>query len=71
MTFYDVDYASKRVIYIYKQELTLAEGTLKVYGLPEGQGLDRRNDIILAVRALARGQSINLHRVRSYGFYCF
>ena len=24
---------------------TLVSGTMKVYGLPEGQGLDRRNDI--------------------------
>ena len=41
---------------------------------PSRQGLDRRNDmtraageghIILAVQALARGQSINLHRARS------
>ena len=29
---------------------------MKVYGLPESQGLDRRNDIIPAVQALARGQ---------------
>ena len=53
---------------------------MKVYGLPEGQGLDRRNDmarvraageghIILAVQGLARGQSINLHQ--SKGLYCF
>ena len=47
---------------------------MKVYGLPEGQGLDRRHDmaqaageghIIPAVQALARGQSTNLHRTRS------
>ena len=40
---------------------TLASGTMKVYGLPSGQGLDRRNnmalacgsgDIILAAQAL-------------------
>ena len=53
---------------------------MKVYGLPEGQGLDHGNDmaqaandmaqaacegdIIPAVQVLARGQSIN-HRVRS------
>ena len=28
--------------------VTLAEGTMKVYGLPEGQGLDRRNDMAQA-----------------------
>ena len=42
--------------------VTLVEGTMKVYGLPEGQGLDRRNagegNIIPAVQVLARGQSI-------------
>ena len=42
--------------------VTLAEGTMKVYGLPESQGLDRRNDM---AQALARGQSIHLHRARS------
>ena len=40
---------------------TLASGTTKVYGLPSGHGLDRRTDIISAVKALALGQSINLH----------
>ena len=55
---------------------TLAEGTMKVYGLPLGQGLDldHRNDmaltcssgqIIRAVQALARGRSINLHSALS------
>ena len=47
---------------------------MKVYGLPEGQGLDRQNDmaratgeghIIPTVQAVALGQSINLHRARS------
>ena len=47
---------------------------MKVNGLPAGQGLDLRNDIARAaseihiipvVQALARGQSINLHRARS------
>ena len=47
---------------------------MKVSGLPEGQGLDNRNDmarvagegyIIPAVHALARMQSINFHRTRS------
>ena len=47
----------------------LSSGTMKVYGLPSGQGLDCRNDIALAcslgykipaVQALALGQSINL-----------
>ena len=28
--------------------VTLAEGTMKVYGLPEGQGLDRWNDMARA-----------------------
>ena len=49
---------------------TLASGTMKVYGLPSGQGLDRRNDmatrIIPAVQALALGQSINLHSALRY-----
>ena len=49
---------------------TLVLGTMKVYGLPSGQVLDRLNDmaraadsghIIPAVQALALGQSINLH----------
>ena len=43
---------------------------MKVYGLPEGQGLELRNDmaqaageghIIPAVQALVLGQSINIH----------
>ena len=46
---------------------------MKVYRLPEGQGLERRNDmtraadeghIIPAVQALALGKSINLYRAR-------
>ena len=36
----------------------LAEGTMKVYGHPLGQSLDRRNDKAL-------GQSINLHSALS------
>ena len=53
---------------------TVASGTMKVYGLPEGQGLDRRNDMTLAcgsghiiqvAKALAIGQSINLHSALS------
>ena len=57
---------------------TLASGTMKVYGLPQGQGLDHRNDmtlacslghIIPAVQALARGQSINIHSTQSLGYY--
>ena len=53
---------------------TLASGTMKVYGLPSGQGLDHRNymalacvsgHIITAVQALALGQSINLHSALS------
>ena len=52
----------------------LASGTMKVYGLPSGQGLDHRNDMNLAccssniipeVQALARRQSINLHSALS------
>ena len=47
---------------------------MKVYGLPDGQDLDCRNDmvhvageghIIPGVQALAQGQSINLHGTRS------
>ena len=47
---------------------------MKVYGLPEGQGLDCRNDmaraageghIIPAVQILVQGQSIYFHSVRS------
>ena len=47
---------------------------MKVLELPEGQGLNRRNDIaraadeghvIPAVQALARRQSINFHSARS------
>ena len=53
---------------------------MKVYGLPEDQGLDRRVDMARAtgedhinpaVQALARGQSINLHSARNWGYYCF
>ena len=45
---------------------------MKVYGLPEGQGLDRRVDMAqVAVEALAQGQSINVHSARSQGYYCF
>ena len=29
---------------------TLASGTMKVYGLAKGQGLDRRNDMARALR---------------------
>ena len=31
----------------------LASGKIKVYGLPEGQGLDRRNDMARAANALS------------------
>ena len=53
---------------------TLASGTMEVYGLPSGQGLDRRyvmaldcgsGHIIPAVQALVLGQSINLQSARS------
>ena len=45
-----------------KAKETLASGTMKVYGLPSGQGLDRRNDMARAVgEDLAWGQSINIH----------
>ena len=53
---------------------TLALGTMKVYGLPSVQGLDRWNDMARAagsghifpvVQALALGQSINLHSALS------
>ena len=56
---------------------TVASGTMKVYGLPSGQGLDRRSDmalacgsrgsghIISAVQALALGLSITLHSALS------
>ena len=56
---------------------SLAGGTFKVYGLPKGQGLDRRVDmagaigeghINPAVQALARGQAINLDSALSLGF---
>ena len=52
---------------------------MTVYGLPSGQGLDRRNDmtlafdmghIIPAVQALAIGQSINLQSGLRLGFHC-
>ena len=54
----------------FKAIITTASGAMKVYGLPLGQGLDRRNNmtraageghIIPADQALALGQSINLH----------
>ena len=45
---------------------------MNIYGLPKGQGLDRRNDMTRAAgeeriipAALARGQSINLHSARN------
>ena len=38
---------------------TLASGTMKVYGLPSGQGLDHRNGWPEPVQALR--QSINIH----------
>ena len=53
---------------------TLALGTMKVNGLPSDQGLDRWNDmaqaagedhIIPTIKALALGQSINLHTALS------
>ena len=57
---------------------TLASGTMKVYGLPLGQGLGRLNDMariageghVPVVQALARGQSIDLHSALSQGYYC-
>ena len=58
---------------------TLASGTMKVNGLPSGQGLDPRNNMALAcdmdhivptVQALAIGQSINLHSALSLVHYC-
>ena len=51
---------------------------MKVYGLPDGQGLDCQNDmvhvageghVITGAHALTRGQSINIHSARSWGFY--
>ena len=36
------------VKHIIKAIVTLAEGATKVYGLLEGQGLDRRNDMARA-----------------------
>ena len=52
--------------------VTQAEGTMNVYGLPKGQGLDRRNDITrvageerIIPAALAPGQSINLHSAQN------
>ena len=55
---------------------TLVLGTMKVYGLPSGQGLDSLNDMALACGAghiipavQAHGQSINIHSALSWGFY--
>ena len=57
---------------------TLASGTMKVYVLPEGQGLDRRNDMAFAFGSAqiiasgrAQGESINLHSALSYGCYMY
>ena len=56
---------------------TYASGTMKVYGLPSGQGhwndmarvADEGHIIILAVKVLALGKSINLHSALSLGYY--
>ena len=71
---------TEQLFNVLKAIETLASGTMKVYGLPSGQGLDPRNvialacgsgDIIPAFQALAQGQSINLHSAHSYGnYYC-
>ena len=53
-------------------------GHYEVYGLSESKSLDCRVDMAAgkgyinpAVQDLARGQSINLHSARSWGYYCF
>ena len=62
-----------------KAIVTSASGTMKIYGLPSGQGLDRLVDMALAcasshinptVQALTLGQSINLHSAFCFGYYC-